>query len=228
MFEVDGMGDIGFGFDAGFEVSPDFAVPSVEVPDALPMDMQVLPTTEYDTMSGLRDGVQAYMYGELSDRLATDPVPTPTELQMNAYAQEIEPQVRPAVLTLWDKGYTTRTSGFGGNSPEAAADQVIQGNFGLLSGELVQGLAALGVTATSNEISFTPAAPDLPAMTMLWNDIANLFPPNPDPGEPFSRQAPASYAPGTYLQNWLDYGLGISVRPGLQAEIFGRNTPPSA
>jgi hypothetical protein len=228
MFEVDGMGDIGFGFDLGFEVSPEFAVPSFEVPEALPMDMQVLPTTEYDTISGLRDGVHAYMYGEMSDRLATNPVPTPAELQMNAYVEEIEPQVRPAVLALWDKGYTTHTSGFGGKSPEAAAHQVIQGNFGPLSGELAQGLAALGVTATAKEISFTPETPDLPAMTTLWNAIANLFPPNPDPGEPFSRQAPASYAPSAYLQNWLDYGLGIGARPGLQTEIFERNTPPIA
>ena len=63
---------------------------------------------------GLRSATHKQMRKEKSQREITHPIATQEELSMGAYQEAIEPQVRDAMMAMRRKGYTTRTSGFGG------------------------------------------------------------------------------------------------------------------
>lgn len=61
-----------------------------------------------------RDQIHKKIDLEIEQREQTEPQATPTELEMGAYIQYIEPQVRDAVLVLRGKGYPTYASGYAG------------------------------------------------------------------------------------------------------------------
>jgi hypothetical protein len=60
----------------------------------------------------LRKGAHKGMKRHVHHRILRDPRATPEELDMGAYTEALEPQVRNAVLLLRTKGYTTISSGF--------------------------------------------------------------------------------------------------------------------
>lgn len=193
-----------------------------ELPIPRPMSEQVLPVGEYANLQALRDAVHAYQYAEVYHRLHTSPAPTAGELAMGAFAEQIEPQVRQAVLGLWDKGYYTNSSGFMGDGR-----QIIEGHFDDLPATAVSELAAIGVTATPRSLSFSPAAPNLAEIKNLWDRAAEVIPGSQSPQPPMPRTTSGEFSPGAYFQTWLNYGLGLPERPALIAEISQRNPGPS-
>src|SRR3989339_1785207 len=62
----------------------------------------------------LRKSIVEQMRKDIERRKEQNPIATEEELNMGAYQESIEPQVREAVLRLRRKGYTTYESGFHG------------------------------------------------------------------------------------------------------------------
>lgn len=62
----------------------------------------------------LRKEVHEDMEENLSKRKEENPEASEEELELGAYKEAIEPQMRDPVFTLRDKGYNTLSSGFGG------------------------------------------------------------------------------------------------------------------
>jgi len=144
---------------------------------------------------------------EVEKRKTTNPQRTTEEERIlgtyGTYFEEIEPQVRAAVLEFYRKGYPTMQSGFYGDKPEF---QMMQGHF-KLDPETKQKLKALGVEVAEEEswvykaaeaagtdisiippeakqmttIRFRSQAADLQVIEAKWIEIAELL---PDRGAP--------------------------------------------
>lgn len=59
--------------------------------------------------------------GDLRERIERNPIPTDEEINAGVYLEQLEPQVRNAVLTLRRKGYITYISGFHGYEKQIIA-----------------------------------------------------------------------------------------------------------
>lgn len=98
---------------------------------------------------------------------------------MGAFVEELEPQVRDAVLALRAKGYNTASSGFYGENGEF---QSIDGHFkvGLVSRRKLRslGVSVEGGWAWSKyaAIQFWPREPDLDEMRATWDHVAQTMP----------------------------------------------------
>lgn len=66
----------------------------------------------------LRDSVLKEIDKAVEERKRTNPQATDLEYHLGIYIEELEPQVRDAVLELTRKGYCTTESGFGGKYGE--------------------------------------------------------------------------------------------------------------
>ena len=134
-----------------------------------------------EALGDLRRAVHVAMYDDLRRRTAEDPTPTEEELDLGAYVEALEPQVRDAVRELRGKGYATHSSGFYGYDP---AVQAIEGQFEL-SAAVVERLGAVGVEVErrlkTTSIRFRPPVADLPAMKQMWDRVARAL---PDRGRP--------------------------------------------
>ena len=139
-----------------------------------------------DAMSSLRGRTHAEMEQARVDRIARNPGPTEDEIYLGAFREELEPQVADALFAMNRKGYSTTSSGFGG---ERAEIQYIEGYFGnALSGTAQEDLRALGIEiergidtgVTWSEcyatLTFRPAEPDLEMMRAIWNCVADALP----------------------------------------------------
>lgn len=60
----------------------------------------------------LRTNTLRLMRSVYDHRIATDPTPTPQEISLGMYVENLEPQVRDATLSMREKGYQTSASGF--------------------------------------------------------------------------------------------------------------------
>src|SRR5437764_11324056 len=74
----------------------------------------------------LRKKAYAQLEKEIRKRKETNSSFTPLEQKFGIYLEEIEPQVREAVIALNEKGYSTFTSGFDEDDPRY---QMIGGTF---------------------------------------------------------------------------------------------------
>lgn len=203
---------------------PGFEVELPALPAALPMSEQVAPE-RCATFPQLRDTVHAYQYAEMAERLRTNPRPTTLELSNRAFAEEVEPQVRDAVLELWQKGYRTSGSGFTNQSNA----QFIGGGFLSFDEDTIQRLATVGVNATDDAIWFDADTPDLVAIKHKWDTVASLIPSSPEPAPVFTNPGESEPVdPASYLEGWLKYGVGASIRPSLLEEIVRRNSNHSS
>ena len=63
---------------------------------------------------------------EETARLRDNPTPTEEELYLGVFLESLEPQVRAAVRTMFEKGYATQSSGFHGQNYDV---QMIDGYF---------------------------------------------------------------------------------------------------
>jgi hypothetical protein len=106
--------------------------------------------------------------------------PTDFELEIDAFEEEIEPQVLDAVKELNRKGYKTISSGFAGEFGER---QQIDGSFSV-DNATKERLAFIDVAVIpypdpymfGQMIIFYPEKPDLAVITTIWNQIANTLP----------------------------------------------------
>ncbi|MBI2473701.1 hypothetical protein HYV70_04070 [Candidatus Uhrbacteria bacterium] len=127
----------------------------------------------------LRNSTLSKMEEDLEQRLLKDPQPTPEELALGTYIENIEPQVRAAISTLRQKGYSTWESGFYGIEGEQRIS--FQEDFlkdFIPSSEFVQALTKKGVVldVEPSSISFTTQRKSsLEEIEDAWKEIvANL------------------------------------------------------
>jgi len=101
----------------------------------------------------LRQSVHQEMDEALQDRLSNiDLSITGDELRLGAFMEELEPQVRNALIVLNKKGYKTHSSGFYGSESGQGDLQAIdmEGNYSL-DEEIVKKLNDMGVRVGFNE-----------------------------------------------------------------------------
>ncbi|MSR85517.1 hypothetical protein EXS71_03745 [Candidatus Uhrbacteria bacterium] len=94
-------------------------------------------------MEELRERIHREMRVELEGRLKKNPKPSEQELVMGAFQEELEPQVREALTIMYQKGYSTSSSGFYGGGMQA-----IDGEF-ILNADTVTQLKVFGVQVES-------------------------------------------------------------------------------
>lgn len=133
--------------------------------------------------SDLRRKVHEECERDSAKRIQENPAPTEQEVMIGAFTEEIESQVREALLTLNQKGYPTESSGFGGENGEV---QAIDGYFEIDPVTRLK-LEEAGVMVVTDaekgwhrkgytSIFFNPEAADLGAIAGKWKEIADLLP----------------------------------------------------
>lgn len=130
----------------------------------------------------LRDAVHQEMEQKINARLeAGNDRPTDLELELDAFEEEIEPQVLDAVKIFNAKGYKTVSSGFYGVD---CAEQCIDGPF-TVDSRTAQKLAEVGVSVVpypreygvkGSMVKFSPEEPDLEKIKAKWDHVAALLP----------------------------------------------------
>ena len=126
----------------------------------------------------LREKVHQEIEREVAVRIAGNPIHTEEELLAGAFREMIEPQVRDAVFECIRKGYTTESSGFGGDGEI----QVIDGSF-KIDYDTQESMKALGVEICEDDlhsgyttILFRPRDPNLETIKAMWAKIVQLLP----------------------------------------------------
>lgn len=109
-------------------------------------------------------------------RKVKNPHPNKIESMLGLFIEELEPQVRQAILTLNKKGYSTDVSGFMDNS----CDQMIEGDF-QLDEKTISMLQTVGVKVETNpsnytRLQFSPLEADISKIKRKWNKIVSLIP----------------------------------------------------
>jgi hypothetical protein len=115
------------------------------------------------------------------ERLKNNPQKTELEVGMGCYAEELEEQVRDAVILMNKKGYKTFWSGW--ELPLGAGGQVIKGFF-KIEDNYVKELNKIGVTVEQVndgkddicEISFITDSPDTDKIKSIWDKVASILP----------------------------------------------------
>lgn len=124
----------------------------------------------------LRYGIQSKCETDLKRRKKNNPHPNKTEMSLGLFVEELEPQLREAILTLYKKGYSTDASGFMNNP----SDQMLEGDF-QLDIKTIRELRIMDIQVETNpsgytRIQFTPEEADISKIKKEWNKIAALFP----------------------------------------------------
>lgn len=124
----------------------------------------------------LRYNIQRRNESDIKKRIHKNPHPDRIELTLGLFVEELEPQVRQAILTLYKKGYSTDASGFMDNP----CSQMIEGDFQLEEKTVIR-LKTLGAEVETNpskytRLQFTPQEADILRIKRKWNKIATLFP----------------------------------------------------
>jgi len=145
-------------------------------------EQQPIPHVQFQK---LREEVVAQTDRDFEKRAEENPTPTDLEVRIGTFIEGLESQVRNAVITMAEKGYSTESSGFYGVHGEI---QQIDGNFSIDT-ETKKALSTLGAyvknakelgfpglgTAYSG-IGFYPATPDLKDITETWDRIVTALP----------------------------------------------------
>jgi hypothetical protein len=124
----------------------------------------------------LKYSVQKKMLNEITKRKTKNPHFNKIELNLGLFVEELEPQVRQAVLKLYKKGYSTDISGFMNNSGE----QMIEGDF-QLEEKIINKLKSIGVHVETNpsgytRIHFLPEQANISKIRKKWDKIVSLIP----------------------------------------------------
>lgn len=109
-------------------------------------------------------------------RMQEKPYPDKTELMLGMFIEELEPQVRQAVISMNKKGYSTDASGF----MDDPCSQMIEGDF-TLGEDTIRALKDIGVTAETNHsgytrLQFMNTDPDLPKIKRKWSQVISILP----------------------------------------------------
>lgn len=119
---------------------------------------------------------QKTVKNDITRRKKINPHPSKLESRLGVFIEELEPQVRKAVVEMNRKGYATDLSGFMNNSCE----QMIEGDF-QLDKNTISKLKKLGIKVETNpsgytRILFSPIEADLGKIKKLWNKAVSLLP----------------------------------------------------
>ena len=119
----------------------------------------------------LEHNIQTIMLNELKN-----PKPDKLESRMGLFVEELEPQIRKAVLEMNRKGYSIDVSGFMSNP----VDQMVEGDFNLEE-ESIEKLKAMGVIVETNpsgytRLQFSPVEADIKKIRQQWNKIVSILP----------------------------------------------------
>ena len=109
-------------------------------------------------------------------RKVKNPRPNKLESVLGLFIEELEPQVRQAVLNMNKKGYSTDASGF----MENPCDQMIEGDF-QINEKTKSSLEAHGVVVETNpsgytRIQFSPQEANISKIKKKWDKIVSLLP----------------------------------------------------
>jgi hypothetical protein len=135
---------------------------------------------ETEATSQQRAEVNETSFTAVETRLKVSPIPTPIEEALGTFAEELDPQVRDAVLAIYELGYTTFGSGFWGEDNH----QTILGEF-RLNDEIKQQLLGIGVNVRDYEefgipctdLNFSSYPLSLAQMKLRWDQAAAILPP---------------------------------------------------
>lgn len=124
-----------------------------------------------------RYNIQRKIVNDLRRRVEKNPTPNDLELHLGVFLEEIEPQVRQAVVELNKKGYSTDKSGFMYNP----CDQMVEGDFQIADAILEKLNKIEGVTVATNSSGYTriqlcPKEPNIPCIKKQWYKIVSLLP----------------------------------------------------
>jgi hypothetical protein len=160
-----------------------------------------------DAVSATRELTFIDQFHALGNRIANNPMPTDEEWNMGAYKEEIEPQVRDAVMVLRQKGYNTGSSGFWGHDH---VDQVMDIATPIDDNSKAR-LAEHDIKVTETGIRFTPENPsNLESVKKTWDLIADILPDLGKHAEPAQsiradvfRHAMRNGKYGDYMETWV-------------------------
>ncbi len=160
-----------------------------------------------DPVFAMRELVFIDQYHELKDRLAKNPEPSDEEVSMGVYVEELEPQIRDAVLELRRKGYNTGSSGFWGYDHAGQAMDIATP----IDDKTKARLAEHMVDVTDMGIRFNPDNPsNVDEIKKTWDLIANILPdlgrhaePAENMGAEIFRYATKHKMYDFYLKDWL-------------------------
>lgn len=124
----------------------------------------------------LEYSIQTKMKNDLIRRKNRNPNPNKLESRLGIFIEELEPQVRQAVIEINKKGYSTDLSGFMNNPCE----QMIEGDFQLEEKDINK-LSLLGVTVETNpsgytRLKFSPKEADINKIKKHWNKVISRLP----------------------------------------------------
>ncbi len=160
-----------------------------------------------DPVSAMRELVFIDQYHELKDRLGVNPEPTDEEINMGAYTEEIEPQIRDAVIALRRKGYNTGSSGFWGHDHAGQAMDIATPIDDKTKAKLSEHM----VEVTDRGIRFSPKNPsNIDEIKSAWDLVADILPDLGKHAEPAQNMGAEIFRYATkhkiydfYLQDWL-------------------------
>lgn len=133
----------------------------------------------------LREEVHQEMEREVEGRIKENPVPTEEEIRVGGFREVLEPQVRDALFEFNRKGYSTESSGFGGEHGEIQAidgyfrvDEQTKAEIERLGAKVLKGkdIGMPGFGEDYTFIQFRPDQPDLDEIKNVWDRIADALP----------------------------------------------------
>jgi hypothetical protein len=159
---------------------------------------------QHKQFASLREEVHLQVGIQLLERKRNNPQLTPEEAALGIYLEQLEPQVRDAVIEFNRKGYRTGYSGFSGGKSGGKYDveyQEISGGF-FIDDKTRQKLATMEVEVTTEplwtwemdkklgkadpntppegrittRVRFQAKHPDLREIENKWKEIAGLLP----------------------------------------------------
>ncbi len=124
----------------------------------------------------LEHNIHTIMQNELKNRKKRNPKPDKLESRMGLFIEELEPQIRKAVLEMVRKGYSVDMSGFMNNP----VDQMVEGDFSLAE-KSIEKLKTLGVIVETNpsgytRLQFSSKEADINKIKQRWNKIVSILP----------------------------------------------------
>lgn len=141
----------------------------------------------------LREQIHKQVEIETEKRIKENPKPTEEEIMVGAFREMIEPQVRDAVFEFYRKGYSTESSGFGGEFGETQSldgyfeiDEKTKEKMEVLGIKVLKG-RDLGLPWENEKytyIQFKPNNPDADEIKKKWDAIAALLPQREEPAQP--------------------------------------------
>lgn len=175
------------------------------------------------TFRELRRKVHGQCLVDLGKRLQNCALrPTPEEISIGSFLEDLEVQVRDAVLGMNRRGYCTWSSGFYGNKSDM---QGIDGPF-VLDRQTIAKLEKAGATVRTKKflgrnytsITFYPTVPDTILIIKDWTKLISLI-----PSMGHKAILPENYSSAMFWERYASYKRIERIR--LQRLIETRRNP---